>query len=68
MLIIPLAPMDSCDLLYSFTIEGIARLDYELKVMNILEYELPEEGRIIRVDAITILLLCHVPMNHVHEL
>ena len=68
MLIIPLAPMNSYGLLYSFTIEGIARLDYKLKVINILEYKLPEEGRIICIDVITILLLCHVPMNHVHEL
>ena len=45
--------------------EGIARLDYESKVINVLECELPKEQT--RADAIFMLPGCHVSANHVHE-
>ena len=49
------------------TVEGIARLDCELMVTNVLECELPEEGRTRRTHAILKLPGCHVSANHVHE-
>ena len=50
------------------TIEGMARLDCELMVTNVLECELPEEGRTRLRTRYLCYPMCGMPANHMQEL